>query len=145
MQVKFWTFLSIYLGINFGEFIFCLCKIDTLGSFNNYVGVSEKFTVANVTKVICSWPLDLIFHKWYNFVKLWIFYFDQAYSAFLILQNRLAGAHQQFWSWPLGLGVVHKLRWQDFDHLPPCVDIFYGMNVDKKWTFLDHLPTYLVL
>ena len=28
-----------------------------------------------------------------------------------------------------------------FDHLPPCVDIFYGMNVDKKWTFLDHLPT----
>ena len=19
-----------------------------------------------------------------------------------------------------------------FDHLPPCVDIFYGMNVDKK-------------
>ena len=28
-----------------------------------------------------------------------------------------------------------------FDHLPPCVDIFYGINVDKKWTFLDHLPT----
>ena len=24
-----------------------------------------------------------------------------------------------------------------FDHLPPCVDIL----VDKKWTFLDHLPT----
>ena len=42
------------------------------------------------------------------------------------------------------LGVVHKLRWQDFgffDHLPPCVDILYGMNVDKKWTFFDHLPT----
>ena len=28
-----------------------------------------------------------------------------------------------------------------FDHLPPCVDTFYGMNVDKKWTFLNHLPT----
>ena len=28
-----------------------------------------------------------------------------------------------------------------FDHLLPCVDIFYGINVDKKWTFLDHLPT----
>ena len=28
-----------------------------------------------------------------------------------------------------------------FDHLPPCVDIFYGMNVDKKWTFLDNLAT----
>ena len=27
------------------------------------------------------------------------------------------------------------------DHLPPCVDIFYAMNVDKKWSFLDHLPT----
>ena len=41
------------------------------------------------------------------------------------------------------LGAIHKLRWQDFsffDHLPPCVDIFYGINVDKKWTFLDHLP-----
>ena len=22
-----------------------------------------------------------------------------------------------------------------FDHLPTCVDIFYGMIVDKKWTF----------
>ena len=28
-----------------------------------------------------------------------------------------------------------------FDHLPLCVDIFYRINVDKKWTFLDHLPT----
>ena len=36
------------------------------------------------------------------------------------------------------LGVVHKLYWQDsgfFDHLPLCVDIFYSMNDDKKWTF----------
>ena len=36
------------------------------------------------------------------------------------------------------------LRWQDFgffDHLPPCVKIFYGINVDKKWSNLDHLPT----
>ena len=24
-----------------------------------------------------------------------------------------------------------------FDHLPPSVDIFYRMNVDKKGTFLD--------
>ena len=41
------------------------------------------------------------------------------------------------------LGVLHKQCWQDvglFYHLPPCVDIFYDMNVDKKWTFLDHLP-----
>ena len=28
-----------------------------------------------------------------------------------------------------------------FDSPTPRVDIFYGMNVDKKWTFLDHLPT----
>ena len=28
-----------------------------------------------------------------------------------------------------------------FDHLPPCIDIFYGMNVVKKGTFWDHLPT----
>ena len=27
------------------------------------------------------------------------------------------------------------------DHLPPCVDIFYGINVDKKWIFLtSYLP-----
>ena len=38
--------------------------------------------------------------------------------------------------------VVHTLGWQDFGflyHLPPWVDIFYDMKVDKKWTFLDHL------
>ena len=28
-----------------------------------------------------------------------------------------------------------------FDHLPHCVDIFYGINIDKRWTFLNHLPT----
>ena len=27
-----------------------------------------------------------------------------------------------------------------FDHLPTCIDIFYGMNFDKKWTLL---ATYL--
>ena len=27
------------------------------------------------------------------------------------------------------------------DNLPPYVYIFYGINVDKKWTFWDHLPT----
>ena len=34
--------------------------------------------------------------------------------------------------------------WLFFDHLPPFVDIFYLMNVDKKSTFLDHLPPLLV-
>ena len=29
-----------------------------------------------------------------------------------------------------------------FDHLPPSVDIFYGMNVYKKWTFwTTYLPS----
>ena len=39
---------------------------------------------------------------------------------------------------------LHKLSWQNFvflDHLPPSVEIFYSMKVDKKWNFLDHLPT----
>ena len=31
-----------------------------------------------------------------------------------------------------------------FDHLSPCVDIFYGINVDKMWTFLDHSLPRLV-
>ena len=31
-----------------------------------------------------------------------------------------------------------------FDHLPPCVDIFYLINVDKNKTFLDYLPFYLL-
>ena len=25
-----------------------------------------------------------------------------------------------------------------FDHLPPSIDLFYGMNIDKKWT--TYLP-----
>ena len=29
--------------------------------------------------------------------------------------------------------------WLFFDHLPPSVDIFYLINVDKKSTFLDYL------
>ena len=35
---------------------------------------------------------------------------------------------------------VYKIL-ASFDHLPPCVYIFYGMKVYKKWTILDHLPT----
>ena len=27
------------------------------------------------------------------------------------------------------------------DHLSPCIDVLYLIIVDKKWTFLDHLPT----
>ena len=56
-----------------------------------------------------------------------------------------------FWSEILNLfGIffylrgIHKLRWQDFaffDRLPPCIHIFEGMNINKKWTFSDHLAT----
>ena len=40
--------------------------------------------------------------------------------------------------------VVHKLRWHVFgflDHPPLYVDIFYQINIDKKLTFLNYLPT----
>ena len=43
------------------------------------------------------------------------------------------------------IGVLHKLRWQDYtflEHLSPCVDTFYLINVDQKSTFLD--PTHLL-
>ena len=43
----------------------------------------------------------------------------------------------------LWLGIVHKLCWQDFGFFwptTPSVDILYLINVDKKLTFLDHLP-----
>ena len=34
--------------------------------------------------------------------------------------------------------LVERICLAFFDHLPPCVDIFYGINVDKKWAFLKH-------
>ena len=30
------------------------------------------------------------------------------------------------------------------DHLPPCIDMFYVIIFDKKWTFLDTYPPHLV-
>ena len=47
----------------------------------------------------------------------------------------------------LELGGIHKLRLQDlafFDHLPPSVYIFYGINVYKKSNFLTSYPPPLV-
>ena len=47
----------------------------------------------------------------------------------------------------MSLGGVHKLRLQDlafFDHLPPSVYIFYGINVYKKSIFLTTYPPPLV-
>ena len=47
----------------------------------------------------------------------------------------------------IGLGGVLKLRLQDlafFDHLPPSVDIFYGINVYKKSIFSTTYPPPLV-
>ena len=44
-------------------------------------------------------------------------------------------------------GGVHKLRLQYlafFDHLPPCVYIFYGIKVYKKSIFLTAYPPPLV-
>ena len=44
----------------------------------------------------------------------------------------------------LGLGAVHRLRWQDFGFFWPPTPlnwIFYGINIDKKETFLDPMPT----
>ena len=41
------------------------------------------------------------------------------------------------------LGVFHKLHLQDlafFDHLPPSVNIFYGIKVYEKPIFFNHLP-----
>ena len=38
---------------------------------------------------------------------------------------------------PKNKGVVRKhvdKILASFHHLPPCVNIFYGMKVDKKWT-----------
>ena len=48
--------------------------------------------------------------------------------------------------WNLGLKghslatYVEKI-WAFFHHLPPYVDIFYLVRVDKKSTFSDYLPT----
>ena len=72
--------------------------------------------------------LNIFAHK---FLKLYVYRGLQSTVENELVQERAT------------LGVVHKLSWQDFDifeHLPLCLDIFYGMNVDRKWTFLDHLP-----
>ena len=42
---------------------------------------------------------------------------------------------------PCSASQTTLTRFWLFDHLPTYVDNFYGINVDKKWTFLDHLPT----
>ena len=45
--------------------------------------------------------------------------------------------------WPKGrsqITLTHKIL-AFLDRLPRCVDIFYGIELWKKCTFLDHLPT----
>ena len=50
--------------------------------------------------------------------------------------------------WLFGIAQTKLTRfWLFLTTYPPCVDIFYGITVDKKWTFLDHLqgvPTQTV-
>ena len=41
---------------------------------------------------------------------------------------------------PLFTNYVDKIL-AFFYRLPPCVDIFYGINIDKKCKILDHLAT----
>ena len=58
-------------------------------------------------------------------------------------ENKLDST-ESTWDLTSYLGVVHKLRWQVFgffDHQSHCVDIFNGMIIEKKWPFMDHLPT----
>ena len=57
------------------------------------------------------------------------------FSPFLMVQkgsNRRSGA--EAWASGSFTNYVDKIL-AFFDHLPTSVDIFYGMNVDKKWTF----------
>ena len=70
-------------------------------------------------------------------------YFFKRKCIYYLVHNKESIKRRCFFSLP-SFGVVHKLCWQNFvffDCLPPCFDIFYGMKVDKKLTFLDHLPT----
>ena len=62
-------------------------------------------------------------------------------SSFPILSASLALYYDAFWSFlvqskGLFTNYVDKIL-TFFDHLllPPCVDIFYCINVDKKWTY----------
>ena len=69
--------------------------------------------------------------------------------GFRNLQEKLENYLQLYFykSPDLFFGDVHKLRLQDlafFDHLPPSVDIFYGINVDKKSIFLTTYSPPLV-
>ena len=66
-------------------------------------------------------------------------FFDKAQQGFAFLHIKP--------KFKFALGGVHKLRLQDlgfFDHLPPSIYIFYGMNVYKKLIFLTIYPPPLV-
>ena len=45
------------------------------------------------------------------------------------------------WDFPLMSVRQSKGAFTNYVYKSPCFYIFYGTNVDKKWTFLDHLPT----
>ena len=85
------------------------------------IGLKSKY-VLNLNLEIPTWILTLCpqISKLRN-ITIYI----QAYTHFL-------GAI----GWSLGLFANYVNQILDFF----CVDIFRGMNFDKKWAFVDHLP-----
>jgi hypothetical protein len=90
----------------------------------------------------CSWPV----YQTYSGMTVSLFCFvnfetflQKSYGAELFMN-----LHQN-----LEIGTGRKGSFTNyvdkilafFDHLPTSIDIFYGLNIDKKWTFSDHLPT----
>ena len=74
--------------------------------------------------------------RWNQNIPLNIFAFrPHAHS----LGKRIIGKDTRILSWPISpLGsftnYFDKIL-AFFDHLPTCFDIFYGMNIEKIWTF----------
>ena len=48
--------------------------------------------------------------------------------------------------WARGRSKITVSQWQNFGCFgpTPCINIFYGMNVDIKCTLLDHLPRHVL-
>ena len=99
-------------------------------SFRSYLGLWVHKTISCLRcKVI-----------WYLLFVVLIFNLQRFFSQFCLSIQMLHGTFHLKGAFT---NYVDKF-WFLFDHLPPSVDIFWLMNVDKNWHFLTTYPPSFV-